>query len=65
LSYTTRGPERRNNRKIRRSTQRIVEIAVIVATVSNNPLRKRKKGCSIDPLMQKSGAKFIASQDTI
>jgi hypothetical protein len=42
-----------------------MEIAVIVATVSNNPLRKRKKGCSIDPLMQKIGAKFIAPQDTI
>jgi hypothetical protein len=65
LSHATRCPQKRNNRKIGRSTQWITGIIVNTTTVSNNPLRKRKKGRSIDPVMQKSGAKFITLQDMI
>jgi hypothetical protein len=40
-------------------------IAAIMETASNSPLIRRRKDHSGDLLMQKSGVKSIAPQDTI
>jgi hypothetical protein len=68
LNHETRGHPRRSNRKIGRSTQWIVGIVVITGitrTTSNRPHSRRRREHSGDLLIQRSGANFIALQDTI
>jgi hypothetical protein len=63
LNLIVGGPQRRSNRKIERSTQRIVVIVgttEIMGTASSSPLIRRRKDYSGDLLMQRSDAKSIA-----
>jgi hypothetical protein len=65
LNHATKGPQRRRSRKIGRSTQWITGIMMIVGTSSNSLPNKKRKDCSIDLLMLRSGVKSITQRDMV
>jgi hypothetical protein len=59
LIHITRGLQRKNSRKIRRSTQQITGIR------SSNPPNRRKRDLSVDMLTHRSGARSVAQRGMI
>jgi hypothetical protein len=64
-NHLTRGYQERSSKTIRRSILQIVGIMKITEIVNNSPQSRRRRGRSVDLVMQRSGERSITPQDTI